>query len=261
MQNGTHVHVVEVHNVVKSFGGVMALDHVNLNLYEGEVHALLGENGAGKTTLSNILSGLYRSDAGSIVVGGTERNFQNPAQAIEAGIGMVHQHFKLVNSMSVAENLHLGSPKTPSVVSSKALVASARQMINEVGLNVDPTAKIWQLSVGEQQRVEIVRVLARSTRVLILDEPTAVLTAAEAVELFAVMRRLVAGGRTVVFISHKLNEVLQVSDRITVLRGGKHVITRDTKDATARELARLMTGEETGIEVQNRKVAGDPVRR
>ncbi len=259
MQNGTQVHAVEVHNVVKLFGGIMALDHVNLNLCEGEVHALLGENGAGKTTLSNILCGLYRSDAGSIVVGGTERHFQNPAQAIDAGIGMVHQHFKLVKSMSVAENLHLGSPDTPSVVSSKALVASAQQMMNEVGLSVDPTAKIWQLSVGEQQRVEIVRVLARGTRVLILDAPTAVLTAAEAVDLFAVMRRLVAGGRTVVFISHKLNEVLQVSDRITVLRGGKHVITRDAKDATARELARLMTGEDMGIEVQDREVTGDPV--
>jgi len=259
VQNGTHVHAVEVHNVVKSFGGIKALHHVNLNLYEGEVHALLGENGAGKTTLSNILCGLYRSDAGSIVVGGIERHFQNPAQAIEAGIGMVHQHFKLVKSMSVAENLHLGSPETPSVVSSKALVASAQQMMNEVGLSVDPTAKIWQLSVGEQQRVEIVRVLARGTRVLILDEPTAVLTAAESVELFAVMRRLVAGGRTVVFISHKLNEVLQVSDRITVLRGGKHVITRDAKNATAHELARLMTGEEMGIEVQDRGVTGDPV--
>ena len=259
MEAVTHVHAVEVRNVVKSFGGVVALDHVDLDLREGEVHALLGENGAGKTTLSNILCGLYRSDAGSVVVGGTERHFQSPAQAIEAGIGMVHQHFKLVNSMSVAENLHLGSPETPRVVSSKELVASARQMMDEVGLSVDPTAKIWQLSVGEQQRVEIVRVLARGARVLILDEPTAVLTAAEADELFAVMRRLVAGGRTVVFISHKLNEVLQVSDRITVLRGGKHVITRDAQGATARELARLMTGEEMGIEVEHREVTGEPV--
>ena len=259
MGDGTHVHAVEVHNVVKSFGGVVALDHVNFNLYEGEVHALLGENGAGKTTLSNILCGLYRSDAGSIVVGGTERHFQNPAQSIEAGLGMVHQHFKLVNSMSVAENLQLGSPETPRVVSFKTLVKRARQMMDEVGLNVDPTAKIWQLSVGEQQRVEIVRVLARGARVLILDEPTAVLTAVEAQELFTVMRQLVAGGRTIVFISHKLNEVLQVSDRVTVLRGGKHVITRDAAGATARELARLMTGEEMGIEVRHREVTGDSV--
>ncbi len=259
MALGTHVHGVEVRDVVKSFGGVVALDHVNLDLREGEVHALLGENGAGKTTLSNILCGLYRADAGSVVVGGIERHFQSPAQAIEAGIGMVHQHFKLVNSMSVAENLHLGSPETPHVVSTRALVTSARRMMDEVGLNVDPTAKIWQLSVGEQQRVEIVRVLARGAQVLILDEPTAVLTATEAEELFTVMRRLVAGGRTVVFISHKLNEVLQVSDRITVLRGGKHVITRDAAGATARELARLMTGEEMGIEVEHREVTGEPV--
>lgn len=259
MVTGEHALAVEVADVTKSFGGVLALDHVSLDLREGEVHALLGENGAGKTTLSNILCGLYRADLGSVVVAGVERHFQSPAQAIEAGIGMVHQHFKLVSSMSVAENLHLGSPDTPRVVSSKALVASAQRMMDEIGLSVDPTAKIWQLSVGEQQRVEILRVLARGARVLILDEPTAVLTAAEAEELFAVMRQLVAGGRTVVFISHKLNEVLQVSDRITVLRGGKHVVTRDVEGATARELARLMTGEEMGIDVEHREVTGEPV--
>ncbi len=259
MDSGTSALAVEVRDVVKSFGGVLALDHVNLELRAGEVHALLGENGAGKTTLSNILCGLYRADAGHVLVGGVERHFLNPAQSIDAGIGMVHQHFKLVSSMTVAENLHLGSPDTPTVVSQRKLVASARRMMDEIGLSIDPTAKIWQLSVGEQQRVEIVRVLARGARVLILDEPTAVLTATEASELFTVMRRLVAGGRTVVFISHKLNEVLEVSDRITVLRGGKHVVTRDTAGATARELARLMTGEEMGIEVDHRDVTGDPV--
>jgi general nucleoside transport system ATP-binding protein len=250
---------VEVRGVSKSFGGVLALDHVSVDLREGEVHALLGENGAGKTTLSNILAGLYREDSGSVVVGGVERHFHSPAQAIEAGIGMVHQHFRLVASMTVAENLHLGSPDTPTVVSGRALVHSARRMMDEIGLSVDPTAKIWQLSVGEQQRVEILRVLARGAKVLILDEPTAVLTGQEARELFGVMRGLVAGGRTVVFISHKLNEVLEVSDRITVLRGGRHVTTRDAEGATARELARLMTGEEMGIEVEHREVVGDPV--
>ncbi len=259
MESGTSTLAVEVRDVAKSFGGVLALDHVSLELRQGEVHALLGENGAGKTTLSNILCGLYRADAGHVLVGGVERHFLNPAQSIEAGIGMVHQHFKLVSSMTVAENLHLGSPDTPTVVSQRKLVASAKRMMDEIGLTIDPTAKIWQLSVGEQQRVEIVRVLARGARVLILDEPTAVLTAAEASELFAVMRRLVDGGRTVVFISHKLNEVLEVSDRITVLRGGRRVITRDAAGATARELARLMTGEEMGIEVAHREVTGAPV--
>ncbi len=259
MSTGEHRLAVEVRDVAKSFGGVLALDHVSLELREGEVHALLGENGAGKTTLSNILAGLYREDTGVVMVDGVERHFHSPAQAIDAGIGMVHQHFRLVNSMSVAENLHLGSPDTPTVVSARSLVASARRMMDEIGLQVDPTAKIWQLSVGEQQRVEILRVLARGARVLILDEPTAVLTAREARELFGVMRQLVAGGRTVVFISHKLNEVLEVSDRITVLRNGRHVITRDAEGATARELARLMTGEEMGIEIEHREVTGDPV--
>ena len=259
MTVSNHTTAVEVQDVVKSFGGVLALDHVSLELREGEVHALLGENGAGKTTLSNILAGIYREESGRIVVGGVERSFHNPAQAIEAGVGMVHQHFRLVNSMSVAENLHLGSPDTPKIVSHRLLVDRARAMMAEIGLSVDPEAKIWQLSVGEQQRVEILRVLARGARVLILDEPTAVLTAKEARELFVVMRRLAEGGRTVVFISHKLNEVLEVSDRITVLRGGKHVITRDAEGATARELARLMTGEEAGIEVAHRDVNGDDV--
>ena len=250
---------VQARGISKSFGGVVALDRVNLDLRVGEVHALLGENGAGKTTLLNILAGMYRADAGVVVVGGVERRFHNPAQAIEAGIGMVHQHFRLVAPMTVAENLHLGSPGTPPFVSSHRLVASARRMMADVGLEVDPTARIWQLSVGEQQRVEILRVLARGARVLILDEPTAVLTAHEAKELFGVMRRLAAAGRTVVFISHKLNEVLEVSNRITVLRGGRHVVTRDTAGATGRELARMMTGEEFEMDVAHRDVDGRPV--
>ena len=250
---------VEAKGISKSFGGVLALDNVNLELRKGEVHALLGENGAGKTTLSNILAGLYRADGGTLFVDGSESEFHSPSQAIDAGIGMVHQHFRLVPPMTVAENLHLGSPDTPAIVSQKKLVASARRMMDEIGLEVDPTARIWQLSVGEQQRVEILRVLARGAKVLILDEPTAVLTAQEAKDLFVVIRRLVAGGRTVVFISHKLNEVIEISDRITVLRGGKHVITRDTSGATPRELARLMTGEDLDNSVEHRTVNGDVV--
>ena len=248
---------VEARGISKSFGGVAALDGVEFELEWGEVHALLGENGAGKTTLSNILAGIYRSDGGKILVGGVEQDFRTPAQAIEAGIGMVHQHFRLVDPMTVAENIHLGWPETPRVISQRDLIERTQAFMDEIGLQVDPTAKIWQLSVGEQQRVEILRVLARGARVLILDEPTAVLTAHEAVELFAVMRMLVEGGRTVVFISHKLNEVLEVSDRITVLRNGKHEITRPTEGTTARELARLMTGEERELDVEHREITGD----
>ena len=250
---------VEARGISKSFGGVAALDAVDFDLRWGEVHALLGENGAGKTTLCNIFAGIYRADAGQVLIDGDDRDIRSPAQAIEAGIGMVHQHFRLVEPMTVAENIHLGWPDTPRVISHRALVERTEAFMAEVGLHVDPTARIWQLSVGEQQRVEILRVLARGARVLILDEPTAVLTSHEAHELFGVMRKLVAGGLAVVFISHKLNEVLEVSDRVTVLRGGRHEITRPTEGATARELARLMTGEERELSIDHRVVGGEPV--
>jgi simple sugar transport system ATP-binding protein len=194
-----------------------------------------------------------------MLVDGIQRDFRTPSQSIEAGIGMVHQHFRLVRPMTVAENIHLGWEETPRVVNQKRLVERARTLMDEVGLQVDPTARIWQLSVGEQQRVEILRVLARGARTLILDEPTAVLTAVEARELFTVIRRLVDGGRSVVFISHKLNEVLEVSDRVSVLRNGARVATRPAAGATAKELARLMTGEERELTVARRDVAEDPV--
>ncbi|MFQ5558265.1 MAG: ABC transporter ATP-binding protein [Acidimicrobiales bacterium] len=245
--------------ISKAFGGVAALDEVEFDASWGEVHALLGENGAGKTTLCNILAGIYRADAGRIRVGGEHHDFRSPAQAIEAGVGMVHQHFRLVEPMTVAENIHLGWPETPRMITQRDLVDRASRLMDEVGLMVDPTARIWQLSVGEQQRVEILRVLARGARVLILDEPTAVLTTNEAQDLFGVIRRLVAGGRTVIFISHKLNEVLDVSDRITVLRDGVHELTRPTAGATAQELARVMTGEQGELDVSHRTVDGDPV--
>lgn len=250
---------VEARNLSKFFGGVAALDGVDFDVARGEVHALLGENGAGKTTLSNILSGIYRADAGELLVDGTVHEFKNPAQSIEAGIGMVHQHFKLVPTMTVAENIHLGWPETPRIISQKVLGDRALALMDEVGLRVDCQAKVWQLSVGEQQRVEILRVLARGAQLLILDEPTAVLTAIEARELFDVMRRLADGGRSVVFISHKLREVLEVSDRVTVLRNGQRVATRATEGATVNELARLMTGEERSLQVEHRKVTGDPI--
>jgi simple sugar transport system ATP-binding protein len=245
-------------NVSKSFDGVPALRAVDLELRRGEVHVLLGENGAGKTTLSNILAGIYRADAGEIEVAGVEQQFHSPAQAIAAGIGMVHQHFRLVPTMTVAENIHLGWEATPRHVTRRALVSRTNQLMSELGFRVAPDTKVWQLSVGEQQRVEILRVLARGARILILDEPTAVLTAAEAAELFKLMRVLVANGRTVVFISHKLNEVLEVGDRITVLRNGERVTTCDAAGATARELARLMTGEDRVLSVDHRDSSAQP---
>ncbi len=244
--------VIEARGIRKSFDGVLALEDVDLDLMSGEVHALLGENGAGKTTLSNILAGIYRADAGTVAAEGVEYHFRSPAQAIAAGIGMVHQHFRLIETATVAENVHLGWDETPRWISHHTLVTRTRKAIDAFGLRVDPEAYIWHLSVGEQQRVEILRTLVRGARVLILDEPTAVLTAQEAKDLFGVMRSLVDGGRTVVFISHKLNEVLDVSDRITVLRNGRRVTTRPTAGATARELARLMTGEERELEVGTR---------
>ncbi len=249
---------VEARGISKAFGGVAALDAVDFEVRWSEVHALVGENGAGKTTLCNILAGIYRADAGQVIVDGTERDFRSPAHAIDAGIGMVHQHFRLVEPMTVAENIHLGWPETPGVVSQRALVDRTERFMAEMGLHVDPTARIWQLSVGEQQRVEILRVLARGARVLILDEPTAVLTAKEADDLFRVIRELAASGLSVIFITHKLREVLAVSDRLTVLRHGVREITRPTEGATASEIARLMTGEERELKVEHRTVTGAP---
>ena len=248
---------VEARGINKAFGGVAALDAVDFEVRWSEVHALVGENGAGKTTLCNILAGIYRADSGQVLVDGTERDFRSPAHAIDAGIGMVHQHFRLVEPMTVAENIHLGWPDTPGVVSQRALIERAERFMGEMGLHVDPTAKIWQLSVGEQQRVEILRVLARGARVLILDEPTAVLTAKEADDLFRVIRELAAAGLSVIFITHKLREVLAVSDRLTVLRQGIREITRPTEGATASEIARLMTGEERVLDVEHRTVTGE----
>ncbi len=253
------VAAVEARGITKLFGGIPALDRVDLRLERGEVHALLGENGAGKTTLSNIFAGIYRADEGQILVSGEEQHFRSPAQAIASGIGMVHQHFRLVAPMTVAENIHLGWSETPRVITAAALEARTQGLMDDIGLHVDPAARIWQLSVGEQQRVEILRVLARGANVLILDEPTAVLTQHEARDLFGVMRRLVAGGRTVVFISHKLNEVLEVSDAISVLRNGRHVATMAAAGATVRELARLMTGAEFDLAVDHRMTAGEVV--
>jgi ABC-type uncharacterized transport system ATPase subunit len=236
---------VTLRGVTKRFPGVVANDGVDLEIHAGEVHALLGENGAGKSTLSNIVTGLYRPDEGSLELHGEPVVLHAPRDALARGVGMVHQHFRLVQPFTVAENVALGDQRDRRLVPDRAaLERRVAELAEQFGLAVDPRARIWQLSVGEQQRVEILKALYRDARVLILDEPTAVLTPQEARALFATLRAMAADGRTIVFISHKLHEVLAVSDRITVLRGGRVVGTLATAGATPQGLATLMVGRE-----------------
>jgi general nucleoside transport system ATP-binding protein len=236
--------------ITKRFPGVLANDAVDLEASAGEVHALLGENGAGKSTLSNILTGLYRPDEGAISVYGEPVHFDSPSDAIDAGIGMVHQHFRLVPPFTVAENIILGEhrPEARSfVVNPRRIERRVASLGERYGIAVDPRARVWQLSVGEQQRVEILKALYREARILILDEPTAVLTPQESEALFETLRAMAREGRTVIFISHKLHEVKAVADRVTVLRGGRNVATLTTAEATRRELAALMVGREVEL--------------
>jgi ABC-type uncharacterized transport system ATPase subunit len=238
---------VALRGITKRFPAVVANDGVDFEAAVGEVHALLGENGAGKTTLSNILTGLYRPDEGEIVLFGKPVEFQSPRDAIDAGIAMVHQHFRLVSSFTVAENVVLGDQRDVGrsfLLQPRAIERRVEELSQRFGLAVEPRARIWQLSVGEQQRVEILKALYQDARVLILDEPTAVLTPQEAEALFDTIRAMVADGRTVIFISHKLNEVKAVADRVTVLRRGKSVATVSAAEATPRSLAALMVGHE-----------------
>jgi simple sugar transport system ATP-binding protein len=233
--------------IVKRFPGVLANDRVDFEAAAGEVHSLLGENGAGKSTLSNILTGLYRPDAGEILLDGRPVQFNSPRDALDARIFMVHQHFRLVEPFTVAENVvlgdHRGEGRTFRLRQS-AIERRVAELSKRYGLAVDPRAPVWQLSLGEQQRVEILKALYREARILILDEPTAVLTPQEADALFATLREMAADGRTVVFISHKLHEVKAVADRVTVLRGGRSIATVSAAEATPRSLAALMVGRE-----------------
>ena len=241
------VPAVRMVGISKRFPGVVANDGVDFEAAAGEVHALLGENGAGKTTLSNILTGLYRPDEGSIELYGEPASFQSPRDALDAGICMVHQHFRLVEPFSVAENVVLGDHRGEGrrfLVHPGAIERRVRELGERYGLAVEPRARIWQLSVGEQQRVEILKALYREARILIMDEPTAVLTPQEAKALFVTLRAMADAGKTVIFISHKLHEVKAVADRVTVLRGGRTVETVEAADATPRSLASLMVGRE-----------------
>src|SRR3954471_23968025 len=226
--------VLELRGITKRFPGIVANDHVDFDLRDGEVHALLGENGAGKSTLMNILYGLYKPDEGEVFLNGKPADIDSPHAAIAAGIGMVHQHFMLIPVMTVAENIVLAAePKRSGVLLD---TAGAERRVSELAdrfkFHIDPRARIQDITVGQQQRVEILKALYRNADILILDEPTTVLTPQEAIELFEILKELVAQGMSVIFITHKLNEVLEIADRVTVLRRGKKVDTIAREGAT-----------------------------
>lgn len=239
-----------MHKITKKFPGVVANSQVDFCARRGEIHALLGENGAGKSTLMNILTGLYWPDEGEIFVDGKKASFRSPRDAVNAGVGMVHQHFRLVGSLTVMENITLGMRSEGFWWHPRRMEEKIKELSAAYGMLVDPKAKIWQLSVGEQQRVEIMKLLYRGADFLILDEPTAVLTPQEVRELFKNMRQLADNNKAVIFITHKLHEVMAYSDRITVLRGGRSVAVRTTGQTNTHELAQLMVGREIVTEIQ-----------
>lgn len=246
--------VLELRGITKTFPGVLANDHINLELQQGEILALLGENGAGKTTLMNILYGLYKPDEGDILIRGNKIIIHSPNDAIEHGIGMVHQHFMLVPVMTVTENVMLGNePTRNGIFLDKARVAkNIREISAQYGLDVDPDSYIKDLPVGIQQRVEIIKVLYRKADILILDEPTAVLTPQEVDGLFKILSTLIEKGKSIIFITHKLKEVMSVADRITVLRTGRTVGTVSPKEVNPQKLASMMVGRDVNLVVQKR---------
>ena len=242
---GDAMPLLELRGITKRFPGVVANDRVDFDVRAGEVHALFGENGAGKSTLMRVLYGIYKPDEGEIRLRGEPGAITSPAAAIAHGIGMIHQHFMLVNTLTVAENVALGTRSTRRPLTDlEAVSRRIAELSERYGLRVDPQASIWQLSVGERQRVEIIKALYRDVSLLILDEPTAVLTPQEVDDLFAVLRQMVADGRGLVFISHKIREVLELSDRITVLRNGRKVGTVLPSEVTRHGLAEMMVGHE-----------------
>lgn len=253
----TKDYVIEMRNITKIFGEFVANDHINLNVRRGEIHALLGENGAGKSTLMNMLAGLLEPTSGEIVINGQSVKIDSPSKAAQLGIGMVHQHFMLVDAFTVAENIILGSETTKGgVIDLKKAIAEIKELSAKYGLEVDPTAKVADISVGAQQRVEILKTLYRGADLLIFDEPTAVLTPAEIAELLKIMKALVEEGKSIILITHKLDEIRAVADSVTVIRRGKSIETVAVEGATNQDLAEWMVGRSVSFKTE--KVEASP---
>lgn len=250
-------HVIEMRDITKKFGDFVANDHINLQLRKGEIHALLGENGAGKSTLMNMLAGLLEPTSGEIAVNGQVVQLDSPSKAASLGIGMVHQHFMLVEAFTVAENIILGSEVTKNgVLDIKEATKEIEELSKRYGLAVDPAAKVEDISVGMQQRVEILKTLYRGADILIFDEPTAVLTPSEIEELVEIMKSLVKEGKSLILITHKLDEIRAVADRVTVIRRGKSIETVEIAGATNQDLAEMMVGRSVSFKTE--KVKAQP---
>ncbi|WP_195999809.1 ABC transporter ATP-binding protein [Clostridium sp. 1001271B_151109_B4] len=244
-------YVVEMLNIRKEFPGIVANDNITLQLKQGEIHALLGENGAGKSTLMGMLFGMYKPDRGCIKVRGKEVKISNPNVANDLGIGMVHQHFKLVDNFTVTENIILGcEPRKGLTVDIKTAAKKIEELSKQYGLNVDPYAKIENISVGMQQRVEILKMLYRNANVLIFDEPTAVLTPSEIDELISIMKNMTKEGKSIILITHKLKEIKEAANRCTVIRRGKYIGTVNVEDTTEADMAKMMVGREVAFKVE-----------
>lgn len=241
---------IELKQITKTFGSVVANNKINLSVKQGEILALLGENGSGKTTLMNMLSGIYKPDGGSIFINGQNVTINSPEDSIRLGVGMIHQHFKLVEAMSATDNIILGA-KEKGFFLNKSRYETIRDISKRFGLEVEPEKKIYQMSVSEKQTVEIIKVLYRKADILILDEPTAVLTPQETTRLFDILRRMRSEGCAVIIITHKLNEVLEISDRVTILRKGESVATVKTSDTSAHELTELMVGRPVELSIDH----------
>lgn len=255
VENKDIVTAIELKGITKIFGSVVANNNIDLSVRQGEILALLGENGSGKTTLMNMLSGIYRPDSGSIFVNGQEVSIQTPEDSKRLGIGMIHQHFKLVDVLTAADNILVGSKKE-GLLLKKNRFKKVEQVSERFGLEIDPTKKIYEMSVSEKQTVEIVKVLYHGADILILDEPTAVLTPQEITKLFEILRKMRDKGCAIVIITHKLNEVMEISDRVTILRKGESVATVVTSETNAQELTELMVGRAVELSIERPETVG-----